>query len=32
MEAKIKLKVGGASPAVVDDQVETKPEKTEKTK
>jgi recombination protein RecA len=32
IEAKIKLKVGGASPAVVDDQVETKPEKTEKTK
>ncbi len=32
IEAKIKLKVGGASPAVVDDQIETKPEKTEKTK
>lgn len=31
IEAKIKLKVGGASPAVVDDQIETKPEKTEKT-
>jgi recombination protein RecA len=32
MESKIKMKIGGTSPALEEEQIEAKPEKTEKTK